>query len=307
MSNPTANALTNVRQEQRSLVESIKHPSMQAQIQASLPPSVSLDRFTAVTISAINHNPDLLTADRQSFYNSVVKAAQDGLLPDGNDAVLNVYNTNVAPRGQPEKWVRKVQYQRMVGGIMKLFEKAGIDAFAESVYENDEFQVWNDVDGQHYLHRPVKLGSPKGERVGAYAIARRPGGRSPIIQVMDRDELDRARAASKSPGGPWKAWPERMEQKSALHRLKKRVATIDEEAAKHLSGIDDDFEDDEPTAPAESPKQTVPTGNEQRPKSLQAVVDQAAPIPPADGVMVGDPPSFGGAAGDPGPQEGDII
>src|SRR5688572_32785537 len=90
MSNPTGTAIAAARQEQRSLIEQIKHPQMQAQIQASLPPSVSLDRFTAVTISAINQNPELLSADRQSFYNAVVKAAQDGLLPDGNDAFLNI-------------------------------------------------------------------------------------------------------------------------------------------------------------------------------------------------------------------------
>jgi recombination protein RecT len=303
MSNPTGTALANVRQEQRSLVESIKHPQMQAQIKASLPPSVDLDRFTAVTIAAVNHNPDLLKADRQSFYNSVIKAAQDGLLPDGNDAVLNIYNTNIAPKGQAAKWVQKVQYQRMVGGIMKLFEKAGIDAFADSVYEHDEFDVWTDENGQHCTHRPTKLGKPKGERIGAYAIARRPGGRSMVIQVMDMEALGRARAASKSPDkGPWATWPERMEQKSALHRLKKRVATIDDDAAKHLNTMDDEFEDDEPT-PAEQPKQSVPTGNEKRPHSLQSVVDQD--VPPVEGDAPTDAPPAD--QGDPGPREGDII
>ncbi len=293
MSNPTGNAVA-VRHEQRSLIESIKHPQMQAQIQASLPPSVSLDRFTAVTISAINHNPDLLNAERNSFYNAVVKAAQDGLLPDGNDAVLNIYNTKVG-----EKWVKKVQYQRMVGGIIKLFEKAGIDAFAESVYQNDEFQFWNDNDGQHIVHKPTRLGQPKGERIGAYAVARRPGGRSAIIQVMDMEDLTKVRAASKSPDkGPWAVWTERMEQKSALHRLKKRVAAIDEEAAKHLSGLDDELLDDKPE-PVEQPKPTVPTGNEARPRSLQAVVDAEADAP----AEVVDTTQ----EGDPGPREGDII
>lgn len=301
MSNPTGTALANVRQEQRGLIESIKHPQMQAQIQASLPPSVSLDRFTAVTISAINHNPDLINADRNSFYNAVVKAAQEGLLPDGNDAILNIYNTNIAPRGQPEKWVRKVQYQRMVGGIIKLFEKAGIDAFAESVYQNDQFDVWNDADGQHFVHRPTKLGQPKGERIGAYAVAKRPGGRSAIIQVMDMEALARARSASKSPDkGPWATWPERMEQKSALHRLKKRVATIDEEAAKHLDAVDDEFEDDDKQPEPVKASRPMPTENGKRPAALQSVVDQAEDAPTGEG----QPPI---EEGDPGPREGDII
>ncbi len=285
---------TKVNPEQRSLVESIKHPAMQAQIRASLPPSVSLDRFTATTISAINHNPDLLAADRQSFYNAVVKAASDGLLPDGNDAVLNIYNTKVN-----NTWVKKVQYQRMVGGIIKQFTKAGIDAYAESVYENDAFDQWNDDTGQHVTHRPVKLGQAKGERIGAFAVAKLGNGRI-VVQVMDMDALARARAASKSknddgsPKGPWRDWPERMEQKSALHRLRKRVAIIDEQAAAELNKIDEEF-DEEEAEPTPAPARTVPHPTDARPKSLQSVVDQSTgEIQTAE-------------VGDPGPQEGDII
>jgi recombination protein RecT len=292
-----------VRQEQRSLVEQIKHPAFQAQISASLPPSVSLERFTAVTIAAINHNPKILQAERQSFYNSVVKAAQEGLLPDGQDAFLNVYNTKV-----DGKWIQKVQYQRMVGGVIKQFTKAGIDAYAESVYENDGFEFWNDTEGQHLVHRPTKPGQAKGERIAAYAIAKLASGRA-VIQVMDMEQLAKAREASKSkeddgsPKGPWRDWPERMEQKSALHRLRKRVAIIDEQAAKELNKIDDEFEDEEPPAPAEEPKQTVPTGNEARPKALQSVVEQGGQFQ-TEGEFKMPPPNEGG---DPGPQEGDII
>lgn len=288
--------------EQRSLVESIKHPKMQDQIRASLPPTVSLERFTAVTIAAINHNGDLLSADRQSFYNAVVKAAQDGLMPDGNEAVLNIYSTNVGTKDRP-KWIQKVQYQKMVAGILKKFEEAGIDAWANSVYTNDTFDVWSDNDGQHLIHRPTKLGQPKGERIGAYAIAKRTGGRSSIIQVMDMEDLARVKAASKSPEkGPWKSWPERMEQKSVLHRLKKRVATIDPEAAEKLNRVDSEFEDELDDASPEAPKQEVPTQETKRPAVLQAVMDQhgTASAPEAEGA--GDVHD-----GDPGPQEGDII
>ncbi len=290
MSNSTA---VQVREEQHALVAQIKHPKFQAQIQASLPPSVSLDRFTAVTIAAINHNQDLLGADRQSFYNSVVKAAQEGLLPDGQDAFLNVYPTNVGTKDQP-KWIRKVQFQRMVGGLLKQFMKAGIDAYAESVYENDQFEQWNDDNGQHLVHRPVRPGQPKGARVAAYAVGKLPSGKV-VIQVMDMDDLERAKNASKSPGGPWKTWPQRMEQKSALHRLRKRIAIIDENANEHLKNVDDEFEDEAEESP-EPPKQAVPTGAEARPRALQAVVDQGSPEDA--------PPSAGD---DPGPREGDII
>lgn len=288
-----------VRQEQFALVEQIKHPKFQAQIRSIIPPSLSVDRFTAVTIAAINHNPKLLGADRQSFYNSVVKAAQEGLLPDGQDAFLNVYNTKV-----DGKWIQKVQYQRMVGGVIKQFAKAGIDAYAESVYENDGFEFWNDTDGQHLIHKPTKPGRPRGDRIAAYAVGKLASGRA-VIQVMDMEELGRAMAASKSkeddgsPRGPWREWPERMEQKSALHRLRKRIAVLDEQAAQELGKIDDEFEDEQEPAVdlPDDPKQAVPTGDEARPKALQSVVDQGG-IQEEDETLPG---------GDKGPREGDII
>lgn len=278
----------------REISTALRSEKMQQQIKASLPSSVSIDRFTATTITAINHNPDLLGADRQSLYNAVVKAAQDGLLPDGQDAVLNIYNTKVSKN--PDRYEKRVQYQRMVGGIIKQFAKAGIAVFANSVYANDQFDYYLDDNGQHIKHVPTQFGKDKGDRIGAYAVAKMPDG-TVCIQTMDNAELERARAASKSSdSGPWKAWPERMEQKSCLHRLRKRVAVLDEQAAAALNRIDDEFEDETTATPAgapSAPQQEVPTAQSQRPAALQAVIDQGGP-PPIE-------------AGDPGPQDGDII
>lgn len=296
MSTPS-NAVT-VQTERRTLIENLRSPTMQSAIQASLPPSVSLERFTAVTIAAVNHNPDLLAADRQSFYNAVIKSAQEGLLPDGQDAVLNIYNTNVAPKGQPARWVQKVQFQRMVQGVIKQFKKVGIDAYACCVYANETFRLWNDETGQHIVHEPKPFGD-KGEMLGAYAVAPMPG--KCVIATMDLEAIEKARSSSKGGDGanaPWSKWYDRMAEKSALHRLRKRVAILDEQAAKELGKIDDEFDDDPPPA-TEPPTQPVPTGNETRPKALQAIVDQAKP-PAADEAPPAQP-------GDPGPQAGDII
>jgi phage RecT family recombinase len=295
MSNPTGNALA-VQAERRTLIEQLRAPQMQQAIQAALPPSVSLEKFTAVTIAAVNHNPDLLNADRQSFYNAVVKAAQEGLLPDGQDAILNIYNTKI-----DNKWIKKVQYQRMVQGVIKQFKKVGIDAYACCVYTNERFRLWNDETGQHITHEPEPFGD-KGAMIGVYAVAPMPG--KCIIATMDLEAIEKARASSKSgdgDGSPWKKWYDRMAEKSALHRLRKRVAIIDEEAAKELNKIDDEFDDDDDKekTPTEPVKQAVPTGNETRPKALQSVVDQGT------GEIVDKPPPADG--GDPGPQDGDII
>lgn len=307
--NQNTQVATTPQQRQQSLVESIKHPKMQEQIQRSLPPGVALDRFTAVTLAAFNHNPDLATSDRQSLYNAVIKAAQEGLLPDGQDAVLNVYNTNVAPRGQAAKWVKKVQFQRMKMGVLKQFKKAGIDAYSCCVYENEKVELWNDETGEHIRHARLPFAKDKGEMIGSYAVAPLPNGKCKVA-TMDMEAIMKAKASSKSGDGdnaPWNKWFDQMAEKSALHRLRRRVGLIDEEAEKELKKIDEEFEEeDRSEQPPEARAQPVPTGTETRPKSLQSVIDQSEE-PPTDHEMVD--PATGEVidAGDPGPQEGDVI
>lgn len=262
---------------------------MQEAIKNSLPPDVALDRFTAVTLAAFNHNPDLALADRQSLYNAVVKAAQEGLLPDGQDAVLNVYNTNVAPKGRPAKWVKKVQFQRMKMGVLKQFKKAGIDAYSCCVYSNEQVELWNDETGEHIRHKRLPFGKDKGEMVGSYAVAPLPNGKCKIA-TMDMEAIQRARSKSKSGDGenaPWNLWFDQMAEKSALHRLRRRVGLVDEEAAKHLNAIDDEFVDDDEVRETPAPVQQVPRGDEKRPASLQSIVDLGEEITgEAPGVVI---------------------
>ena len=274
---------------------SLVHPAMQEKFKQVLPPDVSLDRFTRVTITAVQNNPGILECDRATLYNACVTAAQRGLLPDGKEGALVSFNTK-----QGDQWIKKAQFMPMPEGIIKEMAKAGIKAYTVSVYANDTIDMWNDDSGQHVKHKPVVFGD-RGDRIGALACAQDSEGRV-YVEAMSMDDLSRAQAASKAkdkagnPTGPWRDWPERMEQKTALHRLRRRVPII---------GHDDMTEafrqDDEQLAPAEQPppaetshglteelvaKAVVQAaGKAKRPKGLQAVID-AEPEPQSD--MGGD-------------------
>lgn len=279
MSNPVNTAVVDVR----DFGQSLKAAAMQRQILASLPKGLTLDRFTTCTVTAINHNPDLLKHDRQSLYNSILKCAAEGLLPDGNDAVLNAYNFNFGTREKPV-WGKKVQYQRMVGGLLKQFAKAGINAFAASVYANEigqgRFKLWNDNTGQHMTHEPIVFGE-RGELAGVYAVAVLPNGFT-LIEALNVEDINKVRESSPSKDnaqGPWKVWYDRMGQKSALHRLRKRVAIVDEESAAKLGAIDEEFDLDtgEIHTGAEPVSTQAPQpGEKKRPKALQNIVDADA-------------------------------
>lgn len=250
----------------RLVLTTIKSGPIQKQIREALPPGVNIDRFTRVTLAAIQHRPELLDADRESLYSACVRAAQDGLLPDGRQGIINIYNTNLAPKGQPAKWVKKCQFQPMVEGIIYQFAKAGINAYAVSVYANDKIEIWNDDTGQHIKHVPMLLGD-RGDRVAAVAVGTSKG--LTTVELMTREDLAKARAASKSPDfGPWKDWTDRMEQKSALHRLRKRIAIVDEAAAEALDRLDEEFEEEPDVEVAQVATEA------RRPRAMDKVTEQ---------------------------------
>jgi recombination protein RecT len=153
--------------------------------------------------------------------------------------------------------------------------KAGITAYAASVYENDQFEVWNDDTGQHIKHWPTPF-KPRGEFVGAYAVART--ATTTYVETLNLEEIERIKASSKSgEKGPWSVWYDRMAQKSALHRVKKRVPILDLAIADSLRDPEEDLE-----APVETPERAeIPVQadgapvEKRRPRGLQAVLDHA--------------------------------
>ena len=58
------------------------------QFHAALPAQMSPDKFMRVVLTAVQTNPDLQRADPRSFWNACMRAAQDGLLPDGREGAL---------------------------------------------------------------------------------------------------------------------------------------------------------------------------------------------------------------------------
>ena len=277
----------------------LQAPQMQGIIKQALPPGVTEDRFTRATLTALRQNPDILDCDRNSLYNAIVRCAQDGLMPDGKQAAIVKFNVNVAKRGQPEQWVAKAQHMPMVEGIIHLLARAGVFAYAASVYENDTIQLWNDEDGQHVKHVPAKFGTDRGKRLGAFALGKTKDGQV-YVEAMDMNDLEVPKRATKQKDrngnliGPWRDVPDRMEQKSCLHRLAKRIpsAALREEdefqenaEAPPEKAATEQNAGSQPSPPssAGSPSPEAPA-EKKRGRALQAVIDAggADPMPASD-------------------------
>lgn len=244
--------------------------AMAPSFKAALPAHISVEKFTRVAQTAITGDPDLLEADRQTLFAACVRLAQDGLLPDGREAALVIFNSK-APGGG---WMKKVQAMPMIAGVLKKLRQSGEVAkiSAQVVYDQDEFVVSYGFD-EDVTHRPPALDKPRGKPIGAYATAVLTDG-SRLLEVMGLEEIERVRNVSRSKDkGPWVDWWSEMARKTVMRRLAKRLPMS--------SDRDQDvFERDETLAPE-------PEAVEHRPapapvSRLDAIEASYTPEGPAD-------------------------
>lgn len=186
----------------------------------------NVDKFVEVVLNAALGNADLLEADRRSFIAACMKAALDGLVPDGREAVLNVYNVKVTDkRTKAERWVQMVQYLPMVGGYIKrLYEHPDVELVdAAVVYEKDLFK-WIRGDKPRLEHEPYP-GDDPGKIIASYMCVTLKNGQIKREVMFNRD-IQAVRAVSKSGSGassPWVKWPDQQAIKSVIKRGSKQL------------------------------------------------------------------------------------
>lgn len=221
-----------------------KLQSMQQEFQMALPPNVPAEKFVRTVLTAIQMNPQIAEATEQSVINSCMKAATDGLILDGREAALTIYNTNKGTKEQP-KWVKEAQYMPMVTGIIKRVRNSGevsrFNAFV--VHKNDKFTIRLGLE-MTLEHEP-NFNEP-GEVIGAYAICRFSDGLDDF-EFMPKREIEAIRARSKSPSkGPWQTDYEEMCKKTVMRRLSKRLP-MSSDLRNVLQRVDDLYDmNDEP-------------------------------------------------------------
>ena len=187
---------------------------MRPDFQSALPPQIPVEKFIRTTLTAIQMQPDLLDTDRRSLLGSCMKAAQDGLIPDGREAALVIFRTKEGP---------KTQYMPMVGGILKKIRNSGelLSISANVVYEKDQFE-YELGDYEAIKHKPF-LGAERGKAIAVYAVARTKDG-GIYREVMSVAEVEKVRQASRAKdSGPWTQWWDEMARKTVIRRIAKRL------------------------------------------------------------------------------------
>jgi recombination protein RecT len=191
---------------------------LRPEVEKVLPAHVTPDKFMRVVLTAIAQTPALAKADRRSLLTSAVKAAQDGLLPDGREAAFVTFwdkkaNTN------------KVQYMPMIAGVLKKVRNSGelLAVTCNVVHHADTFRYWIDDVGEHITHEPAVLAPDRGPLVAVYAVAKTKDGGT-YTEVMSRQQIDQVRSVSRAKdSGPWVDWYGEMARKTVIRRLAKRL------------------------------------------------------------------------------------
>jgi recombination protein RecT len=169
--------------------------SMEGQFKAALPAHIPAERFVRVLMTAIQNNPDLMSVDRRSFWNSAMRAAQDGLLPDGREGAIVKFKSKNGPP--------VAQWMPMIAGLRKKVRNSGEIAVwdAAVVHEKDRFE-FRLGDDPIIVHEPSLDANP-GKVIAAYSIATLKSGEK-SREVMSIAEIEKVRARSRAKDdGPW--------------------------------------------------------------------------------------------------------
>ncbi|HVK42705.1 MAG TPA: recombinase RecT [Phenylobacterium sp.] len=202
------NAVAKIEPRAQGVVGDVQR--MEKQFALALPDHVSPEKFVRVVMTAINTNPELQKADRQSVLAAAMKCAQDGLMPDGREAALVTYGN-------------RASYLPMIAGVLTKVRRSGeLETInAHVVYDKD---VWSYTlgDEERIEHRPYMEGD-RGKAIAVYAIAKTKDG-GIYREVMSVSEVEQVRNVSRAKGnGPWVQWWGEMARKTVLRRLSKRL------------------------------------------------------------------------------------
>ena len=239
----------------RQITSQNVHDNLRSFLPSGKEGDAMMQKFTAVTIRAVQEKPELLAADRKSLFLACQRATQDGLMPDNREGALVMFGN-------------KVQWQPMIYGIRKKLTQAGFDLRAEIVYENDFFEIeLGDEPG--LTHKPMAFGK-RGEIIGAYAIATDLKTGDKYRETMDIAELEKVRLSSRGKDSPaWSTWTTEMYRKTVAKRLKKYLPISDDTLLDMIDRDNEEYDMDafpgkEPSSVARKVQDAVRAANSQQ-------------------------------------------
>lgn len=255
-----------------------------ADFQNALPAHIPAARFERVVMTAIQNNLQLLDAPRRELFNACVKAAQDGLLPDGREGALVC---------RPGRNGVSVTWQPMIAGIRKKVRNSGEIATldVQAVFENDAFE-FELGDDPYIKHRPAL--TKRGNLIAVYSIATLKSGEKSrdvmsaddVNAIRDRSDAWRAYKAGKIKSTPWATDYAEMAKKTIARRHAKVLPMSTD--LDDLLRRDDELYDFKGAADAAAPERQERPGITSKLDALSGPPEDAEVIDAETGEVVDD-------------------
>lgn len=188
------------------------------QVKKALPSIMTPERFTRITVSAIQNNPKLAQCSPVSFLGAMMNAAQLGLEP--NTPLGQAY---LIPYWNSKNKCYECQFQVGYKGMLALAYRTRMFQTIQvhTVYENDRFEYALGLE-EKLVHIPAMAN--RGEPTFFYALYKLENG-GYGFQVMSTEDCNRVRdnysQAAKKGGSPWQTNYESMCKKTVLKQLLK--------------------------------------------------------------------------------------
>lgn len=203
------------------------------EITAMLTAGLTWSRFMNSCLAAMRRDPSFLEGTTtRSVITALIQSAQDGLVPDGKEGVITPYKNKRSGK-------REAKWNPMTQGLRKRARETDqmiIDA--QVVCANDNF-VWHQGDDPRIEHEPAKLGTPRGDMIGTYAIFKREDGTILHREIMDKAQVMTVKGQSSQEDSlMWTKFETEAWRKSVIRRGIKTVPVSD--ALMQVASRDDD-------------------------------------------------------------------
>lgn len=185
-------------------------------IAAVMPKHMSSERLYQLAVSTINQTPKLAECDSASLLSCVMKCSALGLEPSAVDGLGRAYILPFRNHG-------RMQATFIIGykGLIDLARRSGqlVSIHAQAVYKGDEFDFWEDEDGQHFKFRPNRDAEHKPDNLTDVYVSANLVNGGKVFEHMTKAEVDAIRKRSKSANnGPWVTDYEAMALKTVIRR-----------------------------------------------------------------------------------------
>lgn len=229
MNAPTRNVQQRPRDPKKDAIAEARNQigQMKQSFIEVLPKTIASDKFIRTASTLLYLKPELTApnVNRQSLLLALVRCAADGLMPDGREATITIFNEGEddQKRGDDRRQKQAV-YIPMYQGLIKQIRNSGeLKEFGcHIVYANDFFK-YTKGDEEKLEHEDAK--GARGEPIKVYAVLKTKDGGiyRAVLDVDDIKDIQSRSQMGKKNKGPWKTDWKEMWKKSAIRRISKHA------------------------------------------------------------------------------------